>query len=327
MATRIVRGSTTVRSRQFKAKCEANQPLVDIVGDKRERCGQSNFSFTLGKAMASLCKEKEPITSYDQAIALSGIGPSIASLLFQKELPAVPKRKRSKKTTSTAAESLDGGSVTSSAQKLPPGRSLSITASTTPAKRPKPNPEHVQGMLTKKEPPSRKEQAYQKAVREADNWKGQHLVWRLVLLIDRREKKAEHYSSKVNQCGIPTEIRQLPIGDMTWIAQGMDSEDRVVAELMLGTILERKEVGDLKASLFGTRYNEQQLRLKDSGLPQVIFLIEGDTTKDLYRCPADTMHSVLWDIRVVKENQVVQTDHMEDTVQTLRRMHRRMLKR
>eukprot|EP00977_Amphora_coffeiformis_P001875 scaffold362_cov176-Amphora_coffeaeformis.AAC.1 len=166
-------------------------------------------------------------------------------------------------------------------------------------------------------------------MQEAESWKGMDLKWRLVLLVDQRERKAEHYSSKVQQCGIPTEIRSLPIGDMCWIAQGFADNDQtnVVAELMLGTIIERKEVADLKSSLFGTRYHEQQLRLKESGQPQVIFLVEGDTRKDLYRCPAETLHSTMWAIRIEKQNQVIQTAHTEETVQTLRRMHRRMLQR
>jgi hypothetical protein len=69
----------------------------------------------------------------------------------------------------------------------------------------------------------------------------------------------------------------------------------IVAELLLGTIIERKTTEDLKASLFGTRYLEQRIRLQNCGLPQLIFLNEGDLTKDMFKCPADTLHTAAWE--------------------------------
>ena len=344
---------TEGRSRAFRAKCEANQALVDLIGDKRERVSQSNYSFTLKKAMESLCKSKEAITSYEEAIELNGIGPSIASLLFQKHIAKKQKPGVGRKTKKNDQRDASSSQKSYSGKQCTIETSVYAPASIEPPRRPP--KQHLQTLMNAKEKPSRKEAAYQKACSEAEKWKGKMLEWKLVLLIDGRERKAEHYSSKIQQCGIPTDIRNLPIGrsllllfgaigyrysdltrnaitlapgDMIWIAQGsVSGTDTIDAELLLGTIIERKEVSDLKSSLFGTRYNEQQLRLKDSGQPQVIFLIEGDLKKDLYRCPAETLHSVLWNIRIDKNNQVIQTAHIEDTVNTLRRIHRRMLKR
>ena len=320
---------TRTLSKKFTAKCEANQPLVDKLAEKREKAGSSNFGYTLKRAAESICQEKTPITTFEQIVALKGVGPSIAtSLGFSKSFG---------KKDSSASSSTKGRG-----KKAPPSRSASdvgsapnsqssVTSSVSGrALKRKPRAENNESVLPAiKEKPSRKELAYQKAVQETESWREMDLKWRLVLLIDQRERKAEHYSSKVQQCGIPTEIRSLPIGDMCWIAQGFADNDeaKVLAELMLGTIIERKEVSDLKSSLFGTRYHEQQLRLKESGQPQVIFLVEGDTKKDLYRCPAETLHSTMWAIRIEKQNQVIQTAHTEETVQTLRRMHRRMLQR
>ena len=125
---------------------------------------------------------------------------------------------------------------------------------------------------------------------------------------------------------------QLPIGDMAWIAQGYagtntNNPKKLKAELLLGTIVERKTIEDLKASLFGTRYAEQRLRLKETGCPQVLFLIEGDMNKDLFRCPSDTLHSAVWETRLHCDFSIVHTAHMDDTVKNLKRMHRRILQR
>ena len=321
-------------SKKFTAKCEANQHLVDKLAEKREKAGSSNFAYTLKRAAESICQEKTPITKFEEAIALKGVGPSIAtSLGFSKSFGnkdsgsvSSSHKGRGKKAPPNGATN-GVGSAPDSPSSI---KSASSSVSGRALKRKAPTENKIMSVLPViKEQPSRKESAYQKAVQEADSWKGMDLKWRLVLLIDQRERKAEHYSSKVQQCGIPTEIRSLPIGDMCWIAQGFTDNDetKLIAELMLGTIIERKEVADLKSSLFGTRYHERQLRLKESGQPQVIFLVEGDTKKDLYRCPAETLHSTMWAIRIEKQNQVIQTAHTEETVQTLRRMHRRMLQR
>jgi hypothetical protein len=102
---------------------------------------------------------------------------------------------------------------------------------------------------------------------------------------------------------------------------------KVVSELMLGTIIERKTTEDLKSSLFGTRYWEQRLRLQHSGIPQVLFLIEGDLTKELFNCPAETLHTAVMETRLHLGFQIVQTEHMAGTVAALKSMHRRILQR
>ena len=319
---------TRTLSKKFNAKCEANQPLVNKLADKHDKTGSSNFGYTLKRAAESICKETVPITSFEQVISLKCVGPTIAKMLgFSKsfvEKDDTKQKGRGKKKAGQNASS--GGSDPDS----PSSVSTSNSKVSARGQKRKLKQSKATTLAPIKEKASKKELAYQKAVEESESWKGKRLKWRLVLLIDQRERKAEHYASKIEQCGIPTEIRSLPIGDMCWIAQGFDesgTDSEIQAELMLGTIIERKEVSDLKASLFGTRYTEQQLRLKDSGQPQVIFLVEGDTRKDLYRCPAETLHSTMWAIRIEKQNQVIQTAHAEETVNTLRRMHRRMLQR
>lgn len=288
--------STSAHCKPVKAKCVDNQSLVDALVAKRSTLGSNNYSRTLRKATESLAKQKEAVQSYAQAKALSGIGDHVANLLF----PAAKLK---------SAES--------------PASSVGSTKSTASRSRPR----NILPTADPVEKPSAREIAYQNAVQHATAWKSLSLTWRAVLLIDQRETQSDHVIAKCRMSGIPCEARSLPIGDMAWMAQGMDTAGKIKAELMLGTIVERKTVDDLKASLFGTRYNEQQLRLMHSGLPQVLFLIEGDLTKDLRGCSVETMHTATWEIRLHKDFQILQTAHLDETVQTLKRMHRRVLQR
>ncbi len=130
--------------------------------------------------------------------------------------------------------------------------------------------------------------------------------------MDSREYKSDQVQSRLLQKGIYCEQRTLPIGDMLWIARGYNKNtlgnkagSRVTAgelalpetvEIVLDTIIERKTLEDLMSSLYGTRWNEQRLRLKQHTVnttstsvssvgnqrrcdqqPQVIYLIESSS--------------------------------------------------
>jgi len=280
-----------------QAKCLSNQPAIERLARLRAKSTQSNFSFTLKRAMETLMSCKEHIASRDEALALPFVGPHIARII----VPSSPKKSRGRPKESNANRAL----CERSARQQPP---------------PPPS-------STFKSVSSTKQTAYRKAQERASDWrKFPQLQWRVVLLIDGRERKSNHMQAKCQMSGIPAEERHLPIGDMTWVAQGM-KDDQIVSELVLGTIIERKTMEDFKASLFGTRYAEQRLRLKNVNCPQVLFLVEGDTSKDQYRCPADTLQSAFWETRLHIGFSIVHTRHMDETVKTLKRMHRRILQR
>ena len=242
--------ATLVAVKPCKAKCSANQFLVDKLLEKRAKVGHNNYAVTLRKATESLSKHGEPVTSFAQAKALKGIGDHVANLLFPSRKDAVPPSPASsvgsQKSTNTE------GSLRRPRQGRkdppPPAASGTNLLSTIPEQQS--NTYQV---------------AYDQAVKESTVHLSQKLQWKVVLLIDLRERHSDHMIAKCQMSGIPCEERSLPIGDMAWIAQGLDQSKAVVTELMLGTIVERKTTEDLKASLFGTRYNEQQLRLKHTG--------------------------------------------------------------
>lgn len=193
-----------------------------------------------------------------------------------------------------------------------------------------------------------KEAAYVAAKADAEN-----LVlprrgpWKVILLVDNREHKSKQVVSSCKQAGIPCEERQLVIGDMAWIARCIVPNDALALassavaskkrkkkdedkyrtiEILVGTIVERKEVNDLASSLFGTRYAEQRLRLSQCGLPQVLFLVEGNLSS-VDNCPAETMQMAMMETRINLGFQIVQTKHLTETVSVLKTLHSRIVQR
>jgi len=201
----------------------------------------------------------------------------------------------------------------------------------------------------------------------------------LVLLMDSREYKSDQVQSRLLQKGIYCEQRTLPIGDMLWIARGYNkntlgnkASSRVTAgelslpetvEIVLDTIIERKTLEDLMSSLYGTRWNEQRLRLKQHTVnttstsvgsggnqrrceqqPQVIYLIESssnaqqdnrkpihgnsyNTTSSSAQQQHQTVQSCIFQTMVQLGFGIIRTRNLDDTISWLQRIHSRLLKR
>lgn len=60
--------------------------------------------------------------------------------------------------------------------------------------------------------------------------------------------------SALLQKGVPCETRQLPLGDMLWVAR---RKDEPASEVLLGYIVERKTASDLASSIIDGRYEQQ----------------------------------------------------------------------
>lgn len=309
-----------------------NLPAFERLQERMEAVQHNdNLSRSLAGAMSSLAASKDAVTTFKEALALKGVGNWIAGVMFPvkvntDEAPVVvakPGRAKKKKAAPTA----DADTATVAPKKTTAAKTSSSAASTGP---------------------SSKETNYQAAKKLAiDRWAhpivsttrispAYGLMWKVLLLVDGREPESQHMLSKCSMSGIPAEERCLPIGDMTWVAQGLrkhrldsgSTETTVEVELMLGTIIERKTTSDLVQSLFGTRYNEQRLRLKHSGQPQILFLIEGDIQKDAHSSfPKERLQMALMETRVYKGFQIINSKHLDDTVRTLKRFHRRILQR
>ena len=81
------------------------------------------------------------------------------------------------------------------------------------------------------------------------------------LIIDTREKKLLSYFPEI-------ETKNLDIGDIQFI-----NEDQI------NLVIERKTQQDLSASIKDGRHREQKLRLLNSNIPIIIYIIEGDSNE------------------------------------------------
>jgi ERCC4-type nuclease len=339
-------------ARKPTAKCSANQEAVDKLHELVEQESanpNSNYVFVVKRALKSVVECKTPITTLKEATELKHVGPkmariivptsssNIASVSSPPPLKAAAATSKKTKNGSIATVPTESLSAVAAAPVSCPERrlkqstlssSLTVSSSSCSAT-----------TATKKERViSAKQMAYDKAALEAENLiLPTNASWKVILLVDGREHKSKHVVSKCQQSGIPCEERHLPIGDAAWVARcTIPSKDKTgdpnkppamtILEVMCGTILERKEISDFSSSLFGTRYNEQRLRLQNCGIPQVLFLVEGELNSSV-NCPPETLHMAMMETRVQLGFQVVQTKHLEDTVRLLKGLHRRIVQR
>lgn len=293
-----------------KAVHPANQEGLDRLYDKCEQAStaqSSKFVFAVRKAAKALQACPTAVTTVKEAKALRGVGDSLARIIVPKptEMNIALSRASSVATTaSTTANDAESSTTTTAKTKnLKPRKNNALSDGKIDAPK-----------------PSEKLKAYQNAVKESESLILPSDDWRVVLIVDGREHGWEKVLADLQMSGIPSEKRNLPIGDMAWIARSG------TLEIMLGTIVERKEVNDLASSLFGTRYKEQRLRLQHCGLPQVILLVEGDT-KEVSNCSHEALHMAMMETRVQLDFQVVRTRHLEETVRFLKSVHRRILQR
>ena len=328
--------------------------------------GGQNYAQTIRRAFKSLQECKEPVLTQKDAMKLKYIGPAMAKRICPQSTgvevggpkPTKSKATKSKQSASNAKNNCENdentlpSSIVANVGELygstRPPAGLSLVC-------PRPAISASQGtsaVVSSCDPvATSKEAAYESAKAEAEQ-----LVlpprgpWKVTLLVDGREHKSKQVVSSCKQAGIPCEERHLAIGDMAWIARCVvpnenetsdlthsaetaakkrkkkDKDKYRTIEILVGTIIERKEVSDLAMSLFGTRYAEQRLRLSQCGLPQVLFLVEGNLSS-LTNCPAETLQMAMMETRINLGFQIIQTKHLTDTVSILKTLHSRIVQR
>ncbi|ANZ77629.1 BA75_05126T0 [Komagataella pastoris] len=100
------------------------------------------------------------------------------------------------------------------------------------------------------------------------------------MIIDNREIRSQterdFFQNKMSDANVPIEIRPLPVGDVLWVARSEAGE-----EVVLDTIVERKRLDDLVASIQDGRFLEQKSRLKETKLKNIIYITEEFTSTNL----------------------------------------------
>ncbi|PWW71734.1 hypothetical protein C7212DRAFT_303145 [Tuber magnatum] len=147
------------------------------------------------------------------------------------------------------------------------------------------------------------------------------------LLLDNREVRTkndrDYIQDNLKACGINPITRPLQVGDAMWIACERGGRNR---EIVLDHIVERKRLDDLVASIKDGRFHEQKFRLAKSGLKHVTYIIEDFTLKEADRTMQDAMDTAISSTQVVNGFFVKRTGKLDDTIQYLVRMTKKLAK-
>ena len=138
--------------------------------------------------------------------------------------------------------------------------------------------------------------------------------YELVLILDNREirnqKDRNYIYDKLGINHVSTEKRNLPIGDFAWILKIKRVDDEEFIEYVLDFIVERKTVDDLAASIRDGRYDEQKYRLANSPFKNIVYLIEGQPSRNINMNPS-TIQSAILHTQVYNSFFVIRQDSIQ----------------
>lgn len=375
--------------KKFTAKNPFNQPALDYLytlSQKPRYSSSDHYPRLFFKGMQSLAKCPLYIGNFQDALSLSGVGNFLAREIMKavngddadEAMTSSPKTVKKtaakrKQTKTTASPSKSRATTLPTANKNNKSQKAEATnknkkTKSVPSKVndsvPFPNPPKSTTVAAKRGKKSAtstntntlstKEEAHMRTTNESIGiLTNLHLYknWKTILLLDKREYHSNAVQSVLLQYSIDCEQRQLPIGDIIWVARGeyqptsTTTEGHMTSnatnpqpilpksiEIVLGTIIERKSLADLASSLYGTRFEEQRLRLKHSHSAmdcanQVMFLVEGSNMNEIGNCPAATLRYAMMSTRIHMGFQIIRTKNLEDTCRMLRRIHTRVVAR
>ncbi|SCU93485.1 LAMI_0E14532g1_1 [Lachancea mirantina] len=141
----------------------------------------------------------------------------------------------------------------------------------------------------------------------------------VVLIIDHREVKSQRerdfFASELMEKGVTTEIRQLAVSDMLWVAR----HKRTKRECVLNFMLERKRLDDFAMSIIDNRFAEQKNRLKKTGCKNIYYLVEETSASDSVRME-EAIRTAVWVTVIYHGFHVKRTKNSDATVAWLHDM-------
>lgn len=139
-------------------------------------------------------------------------------------------------------------------------------------------------------------------------------------IIDHREIKSqndrEFFSNAFARKNMKSEIRQLSLGDVVWVAKNKTTGTLCI----LNTIIERKRLDDLAMSIRDNRFMEQKNRLENSGCYYKYYLIE-ETMSSSIANMSEALKTALWSILIYYRFSIIRTSSSEQTVDKLHALH------
>ena len=142
---------------------------------------------------------------------------------------------------------------------------------------------------------------------------GREEDWEVVLILDSREVRSlqdrSYLENHLRQEGVTCEVRSIGLGDVQWVLRNGSSG----AEVMLNTLVERKNARDLAQSILDGRFHEQQYRLLHCGAKHPVYVVEGGLrTQDVL--PADSLQTSIMATVVSRDIYVYQSSSIDDTI-------------
>ncbi|OUM59897.1 hypothetical protein PIROE2DRAFT_46684, partial [Piromyces sp. E2] len=139
--------------------------------------------------------------------------------------------------------------------------------------------------------------------------------YEIILVLDNREVSTKtdrtYIQNNLALRGINCDTRPLVLGDVTWIAKEKKLNG---IEIILDHIIERKRIDDLVSSIKDGRFREQKNRLKNCGINDVIYLVEGTKTKQSEVFGADRIMSAICGTQIYNSFFIKQTSDIEETM-------------
>lgn len=141
-------------------------------------------------------------------------------------------------------------------------------------------------------------------------------LYEIYPIIDHREVKSqqdrEFFSNAMKGRGVKMEIRQLSLGDIIWVAKHKETGFQCV----LNTIVERKRLDDLVASIKDNRFMEQKNRLEKSGCTNKYYLIEETMAGSVVNM-TEALKTSLWIILIYYRFSIIRSSNSNETVEKL----------
>lgn len=137
----------------------------------------------------------------------------------------------------------------------------------------------------------------------------------IILLVDTQEtvgktkRSLDATMQLLTEKNVKFEVRRLSVGDFLWICRDKDNR-----EVLLPYIVERKRMDDLAGSIKDGRFHEQKFRLKDSGVPNVIYLIESKGNNQFLGLPISNLLQAGTNTQVHNDFSVKFTDSHADSM-------------
>lgn len=162
------------------------------------------------------------------------------------------------------------------------------------------------------------------------------------IIIDNREtigrKRPHFFQSELETRGIKVMTRTLPLGDFLWVAKpkpqfqrhiglSQQANSRLMDEVVLDFVVERKTLNDLVSSIKDDRFREQKFRLQKCGLNTVIYLVEEGCMEEANAFGMDKIVSAIIQTQILNKFNVQKTQSAQGTVEFLASLTRMIISR